>query len=429
MITVIRNGKLIDPANRVNGDFDLVLDGKKIKAIVKKGTKVSVGKSKKINRIDADGCIVAPGFVDIHVHLREPGFEHKETIRTGTKAAVAGGFTSVACMANTSPVNDNESVTGYILAKAKARGHCKVYPIAAVTKGLKGQSLAEMGSLKKGGVVAFSDDGECIASTEVALRAFQYSSMFDMPVIIHAEDTELAGGGAMNAGAVSMELGLPGRSGAAEDIMVARDLVLASSCGARLHVAHISTKGAVDMIRYAKAKGVSVTCEATPHHFTLTEQDVGEYNTLYKMAPPLRTANDMDAVIEGLADGTIDAIATDHAPHEHLTKDCEFDKAANGIIGLETALPLTLNLYRKKKITLRRAMELLTSGPANVIGIKAGNLSAGQPADVTVFDPREKWIYSQDTIHSRSRNTPWIDGEMVGKVKYTFVDGKLVFKG
>lgn len=429
MITVIRNGNMIDPANKINGDFDLVLDGKKIKAVVKRGARVSPRKSKKINQIDATGCVVAPGFIDIHVHLREPGFEHKETIRTGTGAAVAGGFTSVACMANTSPVNDNESVTGYILAKAKARGFCKVYPIAAVTKGLEGEFLSEMGSLKKVGVVAFSDDGECIASTEVALRAFQYSSMFDIPVIVHAEDKELVKDGAMNAGVVSTELGLPGRSAAAEDIMVARDLVLSSSCGARLHVAHISTKGAIDMIRYAKAKGVFVTCEATPHHFTFTEADVGEYNTLFKMVPPLRTESDRDAVIEGLADGTINAIATDHAPHEHLMKNCEFDKAANGIIGLETALPLTLNLVRKKAFTLRRAIELLTTGPAKIIGIEAGTLSKGRPADVTVFDPSEKWIYSQDMIHSRSRNTPWIDKELVGKVKYTFVDGKLVFKG
>lgn len=429
MITIIRNGKVVDPANKINGMYDLVLDQKKIVKVVKTGTSIKMTKSEKVKEIDAFGCIVTPGFIDIHVHLREPGFEHKETIATGTRAAVHGGFTSIACMANTEPVNDTESVIGYILAKTKESGKCKVYPIGAVTKGLKGESLSEIGRLKDAGAIAFSDDGSCIQSSEVTMHAFQYATMFDVPIIIHAEDMELVKNGVMNSGFVAMKLGLSGRPAAAEEIMVARDLVLAQKSGVRLHIAHVSTAGALAMIKWAKQSGVRVTCEATPHHFTLTENDVGEYDTNYKMAPPLRTASDRDAIIKGLKDGTIDCIATDHAPHEPLMKECEFDKAANGIIGLETALPLTLALVKAKKITLRRAIELLTVGPARVLSIQAGTLSEGAAADVTIFDPNEKWIYTQETIQSRSRNTPWIDQQFAGKVKYTLVDGKVVYRG
>jgi dihydroorotase len=429
MKTIIRNGKVIDPANHKNGYFDLVIEGNTIVGLIEPGKKVRPVKSERIVEIDATGCIVAPGFIDMHVHLRSPGFEHKETVRTGTKAAVAGGFTSVACMPNSDPVNDNETVTGYILAQAKLEGFCKVFPIGAVTKGLKGESLSEMGRLKEAGVVGFSDDGQCIGSAIVAMRAFQYASMFDMPIIIHAEDTELAGSGVMNAGDVSMELGLPGRPAVAEDIMVSRDILLSGGCGCRMHVAHISTKGALAMVRDAKKKGQKITCEVTPHHFALTEKDVGEYNTNFKMAPPLRTEADRDALIEGLADGTVDCIATDHAPHEPLMKDCEFDKAANGIIGLETALPITLELVRQKKITIRRAVELLTCGPAQVLGLSGGTLAEGAAADVTIFDPKETWTYSVDKIQSRSRNSPWVDQDLIGKVKYTLVDGKVAYKG
>jgi dihydroorotase len=429
MKTVIRGGKVIDPANRINGNYDLVIEGKKIVALVKPGSKVKAGKTGKVKQIDATGCVVTPGFVDIHVHLREPGLEHKETIKTGTAAAVAGGFTALACMPNTDPVNDSESVTGYILAKARDRGKCKVYPIGAVTKGQKGESLSEMGGLKKAGIVAVSDDGACIMNASVAKNAMQYAKMFDLPVIVHAEDVTLAGHGAMNAGAVSVELGLPGCPAAAEEVMVARDLVLAGNTGARLHVAHISTAGSVDLVRVAKSKGVKVTTEATPHHFTLIDADVGLYDTNYKMSPPLRTEVDREGVVAGLADGTIDAIATDHAPHEALMKDCEFDKAANGIIGLETALPLTLALVRKKKITLRRAVELLTAGPARALGLSVGTLSVGAEADVTVFDPKGVWVYELANIQSRSRNSPWIEQKMIGKVKFTLVDGQIRYRG
>ena len=429
MKTIIRNGKVIDPANKINGMYNLVLDGKEISKVGKAKNPIRSKKSEKIKEIDASGLIVAPGFIDIHVHLREPGFEQKETIFTGTRAAVHGGFTAIACMPNTDPVNDKESVTGYILAKAKEQGLCKVYPIGTVTKGQKGESLSEMGKLLDAGAVAFSDDGRCIQSSEVAMHAFQYAKMFDASVIVHAEDMELAKNGAMNSGFTAIKLGLAGRPAAAEEIMVARDLVLAQKSDARLHVAHVSTAGALAMIKLAKEGGVRVTCEATPHHFTLTEEDVGEYNTNFKMAPPLRTINDRDALVKGLKDGTVDCIATDHAPHEHLMKDCEFDKAANGIIGLETALPLTLALVRAKKISMRRAIELLTAGPARVLAIPGGALSEGAAADVTIFDPKQRWKYTQDMIRSRSRNTPWIDQEMYGKVKYTVVNGKVVFRG
>lgn len=429
MRTIIRGGRVIDPANRINAKRDLVLEGRKVAGIVEPGKDLPGKKSRKVKEIDATGCIVTPGFIDMHTHLREPGFEHKETIKTGTQAAVAGGFTSVVCMANTKPVNDNESVTGYILAKARAVGACKVYPVGAVTKEQMGESLTEMGSLKKAGAIALSDDGFCLQSSEVALRAFQYAAMFDLPILIHAEDSELAGQAGMNAGVVSMELGLSGSPAVAEEVMVARDMVLARSCNARVHIAHVSTAVAVDLIRVGRKRGVRVTCEATPHHFSLTEKDVGDYNTLNKVAPPLRTEQDREAIIAGLADGTINAIATDHAPHEQLMKDCEFDKAANGMIGLETALPLTLNLVRARRITMRRAVELLTCGPAGVLEIPGGTLTEGVLADVTVFNPNKKWIYTLDMIRSRSRNTPWINRTFVGKVTCCIVDGSVVYGG
>lgn len=429
MKILIRGGKVVDPANRINGPRDVFISNRKIAAVVKPGEPIKGAVAGKVFEIDAKGLVICPGLIDIHVHLREPGYEQKETIETGTSAAVAGGFTSVVCMANTNPVNDNETITEFILSVARRTGHCRVYPIGAVTKGLKGEYLTEMGWLKEAGVVAVSDDGNGIANSALARRALEYAGMFNLPVIVHCEDKDLVGSGVMNSGFVSCELGLPGNPVCAEEVMVARDLVLARVSKGHLHVAHVSTAGSVEMIREAKARGVKVTSEATPHHFTLTEENVRGYDTNCKMAPPLRTEKDRQALIDGLADGTIDAIVTDHAPHEQLQKICEFDKAANGIIGLETALPLTLELVRQKRITLKRAIELLTIGPAKVLGLPGGTLSIGADADVTLFDPKEKWDYILEQIKSRSHNTPWLNQTMTGKVKFTVVNGNVVYRG
>ncbi len=423
MKTIIRGGRVIDPASSVDKKADVVIEKDRILEISSPG-KIAATNMKVI---DAEGCLVLPGLIDLHAHLREPGFEQKETIATGCASAVSGGFTSVCCMANTNPVNDNSSVTGFILDKAQKAKSARIFPIACVTMGMGGDHLVEMGELSEYGVVAFSDDGNCIMSSSMMRNALIYAKKFRTPIAVHEIDEAIAGKGAMHKGFQSVRLGLPGVPSVAEDIMVARDAILSLDTGSRVHFLHVTTKGAVDIIRDYKSKGAPITAEATPHHFTLTDEDVGDYNTQCKMSPPLRSPRDRDAVIEGLKDGTIDAIATDHAPHEILAKDCEFANAANGIIGFETALPLTWNLVRQKIITARKAVELLTWGPAKCYNLPAGTISPGSLADVAIFDPKTKYVFDAARIISKSKNSPFIGQKLQGQVVATIVGGKVAF--
>ncbi len=377
--------------------------------------------------IDAAGKVVTPGLVDIHVHLRDPGFEYKEDIASGTLAAVAGGFTSVACMPNTNPVNDNQAVTSFILKKAAEDGHCRVFPIASITKGLEGELLTEMGELKELGVYAVSDDGKPVSNPQLMRRAMEYARPFGMTIISHAEDLDLVGSGVMNEGLIATELGLKGIPWVAEDAATAREVMLAEFTGAHLHVAHVSTKGSIEIVRQAKKRGVAVTCEAAPHHFTLTDEAVRGYNTNAKMNPPLRSPEDREAVRQGIADGTVDAIATDHAPHHIDEKNVEFAIAMNGIVGLETALPLTLKLVEDGLIDLPKAVALLTNGPAGVLDLPVGALKEGGDADVTVIDPNLEWTVEAQKLVSKSKNTPFDGWQMKGAAVCTIVAGKVVF--
>ncbi|MBI3811914.1 MAG: dihydroorotase, partial [Nitrospirae bacterium] len=370
---------------------------------------------------------VVPGFVDLHVHLREPGFEYKETIKTGTEAAAAGGFTSICCMPNTNPVNDNQSVTRMILEKARQEGLVHVYPIGAITKGSKGEELSEVGDLVRAGCVAITDDGKPVMNSEVMRRAMEYALAFDLTVIDHCEDEHLMEGGVMNEGVVSMELGLKGIPAAAEEVMVARNLILAELTGARLHLAHISTAGSVRLIREAKSRGVRVSAETCPHYFSLTEEAVRGYNTLAKMNPPLRTSQDRDAVRQGLKDGTLDVIATDHAPHAEDEKDREFDLAPFGIVGLETALPLTLMLVEEGVLSVDEAVAKLTVHPARVMRLNKGHLGAGADADLSLIDPEATWTVDPKKLRSKSKNTPFGGWKMKGLVSMTIVDGRVVY--
>lgn len=417
---------MVDPG-RIDGPADVLIEDGRIAAVGKNlKLKKNQGNSPPSTAIDATGRLVSPGFVDLHVHLREPGFEHKETIQTGTAAAAAGGFTSVCCMPNTNPVNDNQSVTEFILEQARAAGNCHVFPVGAITKGSEGKELAEIGDLRRAGCVAISDDGQPVMNSLVMRRAMEYALAFDIPVIDHCEDLHLSEGGCMNEGLVSTELGLPGIPAAAEDVMVARNLALAELTGARLHLAHLSTAGSVRMVREAKSRGIKVTAEACPHHFSLTEEAVQEFNTHAKMNPPLRTWQDVQAIKEGLRDGTIDAIATDHAPHAIQEKQLEFDTAPFGIVGLETALPLTLALVEEGVLTLAAAVAKLTSAPARVFGLDRGTLAIGAEADVVIVDPEAAWIVDPARFRSMGRNTPFAGWKVKGRVTHTIVGGRLV---
>ncbi|RLB68281.1 MAG: dihydroorotase [Deltaproteobacteria bacterium] len=418
---LIKGGRVISPAQKLDDTCDILIEKGKITAIGKdlddKGAEV----------IDATGKVVTPGLVDIHVHLRDPGLEYKEDIASGTLAAVTGGFTSVACMPNTNPVNDSMSVTNYILNKAAKEGHCRVFPIASITKGLEGESLTEMGELKEHGVYAVSDDGKPVSNPQLMRRAMEYARPFGMTIVSHAEDLDLVGSGVMNEGPVSTELGLKGIPWVAEDAATAREVMLAEFTGAHLHVAHVSTRGSIDIVRQAKKRGVNVTCEAAPHHFTLTEEAVRGYNTNAKMNPPLRSAEDREAVRQGIADGTVDAIATDHAPHHMDEKNVEFSIAMNGIVGLETALPLTLKLVDDGLIDLPKAITLLTSSPAEALGLPVGQLEEGGDADVTVIDPDLEWTVEAQKLVSKSKNTPFDGWQMKGAAVCTIVAGKVAF--
>jgi len=420
MKILIKSGRVVDPANQVDEKLDILIQDGKIAQVE---ANIDAGDSEVIN---AAGLIVTPGLIDIHVHLRDPGLEYKEDIVSGTRAAAAGGVTSVVCMPNTSPVNDNLAVTRYIISTAREQGSANVFPIGCITKGLKGEILAEMGELKFGGCVGFSDDGRPVVDGELMRRALEYASTFGAPVISHAEDLSLVAGGCMNEGEVSTELGLKGIPWVAEDAMTARDIMLAELTGAHLHVAHVSTRGSVELVRLAKARGVRVTCEATPHHFTLTDEAVRGYDTNAKMNPPLRTQEDVEAILAGLADGTIDAIATDHAPHHIDEKNVEFQIALNGIIGLETLLPLTLRLVGAKKLSLTQAVALLSCRPAQLLGIDRGSLSVGSVADVTLINPNKEWTVEPAKLQSKSKNTPFAGQQMKGLAVRTLLAGKTV---
>ena len=421
MTVVIRHGRVIDPG-RINGQADVLIQDGTI-AQVGKGLAVPPGATV----MDASGKWVLPGFVDLHVHLREPGFEYKETIQTGTSAAVAGGFTSVCCMPNTSPVNDNQSVTEFILDKARAAGLAHVFPIGAITKGSEGKELAEFGELKDAGCVAVSDDGKPVMNGMVMRRALEYARAFALTVVDHCECLHLSEGGCMHEGLVATELGLHGVPAAAEDVMVARNLALAELTGGRLHLAHLSTAGSVRMVREAKARGVKITSEACPHHFLLTVEAVREFNTNAKMNPPLRSRKDVDAIKAGLKDGTIDAIATDHAPHADFEKQREFDYAPFGIVGLETAWGLALTLVDEGTLSVEQVVALLTVQPARAFGLPKGTLAVGADADVTIVDPEAQWVVEPERFRSKGRNTPFAGWKLKGRVVTTIVSGRVVY--
>jgi dihydroorotase len=419
---LIKGGRVISPAQNLDDNCDVLIERGKVAAIGKgleaKGAEV----------VDADGKIVTPGLVDIHVHLRDPGLEYKEDIASGTLSAVTGGFTSIACMPNTKPVNDSQSVTNYILNKAKEEGHCRVFPIASISKDLQGESMTEMGELKSLGVYGVSDDGKPVSNAQLMRRAMEYAKPFGLTIVSHAEDLELVGSGVMNEGPVSTELGLKGIPWVAEDAATAKDVMLAEFTGAHLHVAHVSTKGSIEIVRQAKKRGVDVTCEVAPHHFILTDEAVRGYNTNAKMNPPLRSAEDREAVRQGIADGTVDAIATDHAPHHIDEKNVEFSIAMNGVVGLETALPLTLKLVEEGLIDLSKAVALLTCGPAAALGIPVGRLEEGGVADITVFDPDLEWTVDAQQLVSKSKNTPFDGWKMKGAAVCTIVAGNIVYR-
>jgi dihydroorotase len=421
---LIAGGTVIDPAAELHDLRDVLVRDGVIAAITEPGKIAANG----VETIDATGCLVVPGLIDMHVHLREPGYEYKETIETGSRAAAAGGFTAVACMANTNPVNDSAAVTASIIERARAVGLVRVYPIGAVSLGLAGERLAEIGEMRQAGIVAVSDDGHPIRNGELMRRALEYTAMFGIPVVAHEEDREIAAGGVMNEGAMSLRLGLRGAPAAAETVMVARDVALAEQTGGRLHVAHVSTAGSVDLIRSAKKRGVAVTAEAAPHHFTLTDEAVEGYNTNAKMNPPLRGATDVAALREGIRDGTIDAIATDHAPHHTDEKEVEFDSALNGIVGLETAVPLALRLVQEAGISVDALVLALSTHPARILGVPGGSLAVGGPGDVTIIDPKRRWQVDPAKLASKSRNTPFAGWEMVGQVVATIAGGRVVHR-
>ncbi|MEM7008199.1 MAG: dihydroorotase [Thermodesulfobacteriota bacterium] len=425
MSILIKGGRIIDPSQKMDEKANILIENGKVKSFPKTTKKLE--QDKKVKVINAKGKVVSPGFVDIHVHLREPGFEHKETISSGCKSAAAGGFTTIVCMPNTNPINDNASVTEYIMLKARTEGIVNVFPIGAITKGEKGESLAQIGEMYEAGCVGVSDDGVPVMNSKVLRHAMEYVQAFDIPVISHAEDINLSGAGVMNEGEVSTQLGLAGIPCASEDIIVSRDITVAELTGARLHICHVSSAGSVRLIKAAKKRGVKVTAEATPHHFTLTDEAVNQYNTNAKMNPPLRTEKDRLAVIQGLKDDTLDAIATDHAPHSEDEKKVEFDLAPFGIIGLETCLPLSLKLVEDKVLSLNKMISKMTNIPSDILKLGKGTLAVGSAADVVIFDPDKEITVDTDMIHSKSTNSPFIGWNLKGKVEHTLVNGKVVF--
>lgn len=421
---LLRNGRVIDPVNKLDGVADILCRDGLIAEIV-------VGKQRSelptdCQEIDLSGLWVLPGLIDMHVHLREPGQEYKEDVASGTRAAAAGGFTAVACMPNTLPVNDSRAVTAQILAAA-ATASARVYPVGCISRGCLGEELADYGELQSAGVVALSDDGQPVVNAQLLRRALEYSGNFNLPIISHAEEIALSGSGAMNEGEMSLRLGLRGIPVAAESVAVYRDLALASLTGRPIHIAHVSTAEAVSLIRRAKELGQPVTAETAPHYFTLTDRAVAGYDTNAKMNPPLRSEADRQAIVAGLVDGTIDVVATDHAPHSLLEKELEFDRAANGIIGLQTAVTLTLQLVLQGVISPARLVELLAVNPARILGVAGGRLTPGVPADITVIDPTKSFVFTAEAVLSKSRNSPFLGMSFTGKPVLTILEGKITY--
>lgn len=418
----IVNGRIFDPSQNLDKKAALLISGGEIEKIVS-----GKANTDDYDVIDARGMVVAPGFIDVHTHLREPGFEYREDIESGQKAAACGGFTTILCMANTNPVNDNPYVTARIVARAREVGLINVHPVGAITKNLAGEELAGIGEMVEEGCVAISDDGMPVMHSRLMRHAMEYAKSFHVPVITHAEDKHLSEGGCMNEGSMSTKLGLKGIPAAAEESMIARDILLSKLTDHHLHVAHVSTATGIGMIARAKKEGLKVTCEVTPHHLTLTEVACDHYNADAKVNPPLRTEADCRALIRAANDGTVDCIATDHAPHSRDEKDVGFGCANFGFIGMETALPVLLTLVHTKKITLKTMIALLTHGPARIFGLKGGSLKKGEPADVTIFDPNKKITVEATRFHSKSQNSPYDGAKLKGKVLFTLCNGRVVY--
>ncbi len=423
MQMVIKNGRVLDPGN-LDGLYDILINDGKILDILPSGS--ASFDSGSVALIDAEGKVVTPGLIDIHVHFRDPGEEYKETLESGSRAAAHGGFTAVCTMPNTRPVNDNRQVTEYIVKRSREIGLVRIFPVAAISKGLQGQSLCEYGELKDAGAVGVTDDGMPVSDSVLMRRALEYAWNFDLPVISHCEMLELAAHGAMNEGPVATRMGLSGIPNAAESIMVMRDIALAELTGIPIHIAHVSAAESVEAIRSAKKRGVGVTAETAPHYFTLTDSAVGRYDTHAKMNPPLRSAADRKAIIEGLIDGTIDAIATDHAPHSTIEKNVEFDRAANGIIGLETSLSLALKLVLDGHLTLPDLIAKMTRNPAGIMGLDCG-IEKGRAADITIIDPQKSYTVDAASFQSISRNSPFIGWELTGKPVLTMMAGNITY--
>jgi dihydroorotase len=428
-VLVLAGVRAFDPGRSLDAIVDVVIEGGVIVRAGAGAATEEVRRSERARVVEGRGRLLLPAFVDLHAHLREPGHEYKEDIASGLAAAAAGGFAHVCAMPNTRPVNDSRAITEAMVAKARALTAPALHPIGAITKGQKGAELTEMADLKEAGAVAVSDDGKCVTSSAVMRRALEYGRTFDLPVIQHAEDHALTEGAQMHEGAMSTRLGLRGWPRVAEDIIVARDVLLAEATGARYHVAHVSSLGAVRILREAKARGVKVTAEVTPHHLTLTDAAVLGYDTACKVNPPLREQADVDAVREALADGTIDAVATDHAPHSTLEKDCEFSEASPGMIGLELVVPVLLGLVRDGKLPLGRLVDALTQAPARIVGLTAPSLREGAVAEVVLVDPEAQVTVDPARIRSKSRNTPWLGKALVGEVQMTLAGGRIVFEG
>jgi dihydroorotase len=420
---LIKNGRVLDPVSKTDRILDVLI---KDRYIVRVEPNISAIAAQVY---DASGLVVAPGFIDMHTHLREPGFEHAETIETGSKAAAAGGFASICCMPNTNPVNDDATVTRFILERAHHKAVTNVFPIGAITKNSAGEQLAAIGSMKGAGAVAISDDGQPVMNSRVMRRAMEFAHAFDVPVIDHCEDLNLSADGDMHEGFESVRLGLRGIPSCSEDVMVARDILLAELTGARFHVAHLSSRNSLEMVAYAKSRGLRVTCEVSPHHMALTDSDMRAYDSNYKMKPPLRSCCDAQALIEGIVSGVVDAIATDHAPHPGSEKMQEFEKCPFGIIGLETAMGVALEkLVHSGKIPLMRFVELFTSGPARILGLDRGRVFAGAPADLTIFDPDLEWTYDVNRSFSKSRNSPFDGKTFRGGPIATVVNGAFAWR-